>query len=112
MRTVTVEVSSLQDVKRRTREAFAGKKQGTRISFASWKLLHDVFTDKRVTIINKMRGAGALSIREVARRADRDVKAVHGDVQALLKAGILEKTDDGGVVFPFDAVHIDVKLHT
>jgi hypothetical protein len=39
------------------------------------------------------------------------VKAVHGDVHALLKAGILRKTDDGRVVFPFDAIHVDVMLH-
>ena len=42
-----------------------------------------------------MVGAGPLTIREVARRVDRNVKAVHGDVHALLKAGILQKTDGG-----------------
>jgi len=39
-----------------------------------------------------MVGAGPLTIRKVARRVDRNVKAVHGDV---LKAGILQKTDGG-----------------
>ncbi len=29
-----------------------------------------------------------MTIREVARRAERDVKAVHGDIQALLNAGV------------------------
>jgi predicted transcriptional regulator len=52
-----------------------------------------------------------MSIREAARRVNRDVKAVHGDVHALLDAGVLHKTDDGLVVFPFDAIHIDVMLH-
>ena len=42
-----------------------------------------------------MTGAGALTIREVARRVGRDVKAVHGDVHAVLDAGLLERTDDG-----------------
>ena len=41
---------------------------------------------------------------------ERDVKAVYGDVQALLKAGILQKTDKGLIVFPFDAVHVDFML--
>ena len=36
-----------------------------------------------------MTGAGAMSIREAARRVERDVKAVHGDVTALLNAGLL-----------------------
>ena len=40
----------------------------------------------------------------------RDVKAVHGDVQALLKAGIVQKTDKGLILFPFDAIHVDFIL--
>ncbi len=46
-------------------------------------------------LLNALTGAGAMSIREAARRAERDVKAVHGDVTALLNAGLLSKTDDG-----------------
>ena len=55
-------------------------------------------------------GAGPMSIREAARRVERDVKAVHGDVTALLNAGILNKTDDGMIVFPYDAIHVDFML--
>lgn len=43
-------------------------------------------------------------------RSGRDVKAVHGDVTALLKAGLLRRTDDGLVEFPFDAIKVDVML--
>ena len=38
-----------------------------------------------------------------------DVKAVHGDVQALLTAGILDRADRG-VIFPYDAIHVDFTL--
>ena len=38
------------------------------------------------------------------------VKAVHGNVTALLNAGILSKTDDGMIVFPYDAIHVDFLL--
>jgi hypothetical protein len=34
MKTVTLQVATRQDVNRRTLEAFRGKKQGSRISFA------------------------------------------------------------------------------
>ena len=57
-----------------------------------------------------MTGAGAVTIREAARRVGRDVKAVHGDVHALLSAGILQRTKDGLIVFPYDAVRVDVML--
>ena len=57
-----------------------------------------------------MAGQGPLTIREVARRVERDVKAVHGDIQALLNAGVLDRTEKGRVVFPFDAVRVDFTL--
>jgi predicted transcriptional regulator len=54
-----------------------------------------------------MAGQGGLSIREIARRVGRDVKAVHGDVHALIEAGLLDRDGSGLVAFPFDAVRVD-----
>ena len=107
MKTVTFGIASQEVVSRRARAAFRGEAQGAHISFASPELLFSLMTAKRWQIVRAMAGAGPLSIREVARRVGRDVKAVHGDVQALLVAGILQKTD-GYVVFPYEAVHVDV----
>lgn len=73
-------------------------------------MLFKLLTAKRWELIRALTGAGPLTIRETARRVDRDVKAVHGDVHALLKAGVLQKTDKGKIVFPFDAVRVDVTL--
>jgi predicted transcriptional regulator len=110
MKTVTLQVATRDDVKRRLRDAFKGKKQGSRISFASPELLFRLLTAKRWELIRALTGAGPVTIREAARRVNRDVKAVHGDVHALLKAGILQKTEDGLIVFPYDAIHVDVML--
>ena len=57
-----------------------------------------------------MTGGGPLAIRDVARRVGRDVKSVHGDLQALLKAGVIDRVDDGRVLFPYDEVHVDFVL--
>jgi predicted transcriptional regulator len=57
-----------------------------------------------------MTGEGAMTIRELARRVGRDVKAVHTDVHALLNAGVIERTDDSRIVFPYDAVRVEFKL--
>ncbi len=110
MTTVTLQIAKREEVKRRARNAFAGKRQGSRISFATPELLFKLLTAKRWELIRSLCGAGPVTIREAARRAGRDVKAVHGDVHALLDAGILQKTGDGLVVFPFDAIRIDVML--
>jgi predicted transcriptional regulator len=111
MKTVTLQVSKLEEVKRRAEDAFKGEKRGSRISFATPELLFQLLTAKRWELIRALAGAGPVTIREAARRVRRDVKAVHGDVHALLNAGVLQKTEDGLVVFPFDAIRVDVMLH-
>ena len=110
MKTVTLEVTSREDVTRRALEAFKGKRHRARISFASPELLWKVLTAKRWEVLKAMTGQGPLTIREVARRVERDVKAVHGDVHALIDAGLLERTEANQVAFPFDAIRVEFTL--
>ena len=107
---VKIGVSSLDEVKERTRAAFRGEPQGNRISFATAELMWKTLAPPRWNIVETMTGAGPMSIREVARRVGRDVKAVHGDVKKLLDNGVLDRTQDGKVVFPYDAVHVDFTI--
>jgi predicted transcriptional regulator len=97
-------------VKQRALDAFFGKRRGAHISFASADLVWKVLTAKRWELPKAMAGGGAMTLREAARRAGWDVKAVHGDAHALLSAGVLRKNADGKIEFPFDAVHADFVL--
>jgi len=112
MKTVILDVrnpkAAMQDFVQTWKSAKAAKT--ARISFASPELLWKVLTAKRWELLKCLCGAGPVSIREAARRAERDVKAVHGDVTALLNAGVLERSDDGLIVFPYDAVKVEFLL--
>ncbi|MBU1426843.1 MAG: DNA-binding protein [Gammaproteobacteria bacterium] len=111
MKTVTIDVRPLSDALGDFTLAWkSGKPSAPRVSFESPELLFKVLSGKRWELLNAMTGAGPMSIREAARRVGRDVKAVHGDVTALLNAGLLSKTDDGMIVFPYDAIHVDFML--
>lgn len=81
-----------------------------RISFATPELLWKVLTSRRWALLRTLCGAGPVSIREAARRVGRDVKAVHADVTALLAAGVLDRADDGRIIFPFQAVKVEFLL--
>ena len=109
MTTVTLSVASRDDVTARARAAFDGEGQGARISFASAELPWRTLNAKRWELLRAMTGQDAMSIREAARRVGRDVKAVHGDVQVLIGAGVIDRTSDG-IVFPYDAIHVDFLL--
>ncbi len=106
MNTVTLEVRSLADTLAdvaATMETLTPS--SPRISFETSELLWKTLTAKRWQLLKVLTGAGPVAIREAARRVGRDVKAVHRDVHALLSAGLLDKTEDGKIVFPYDAIH-------
>jgi predicted transcriptional regulator len=112
MHTVVLEVRSLADT---LADAARAMKSGrgdaqARIAFASPELLRQVLSAKRWELLKAMCSAGPMSIREAARRVKRDVKAVHGDVTALLDAGVLCRSPEGQVVFPFDSVKVEFML--
>jgi len=110
MRTVTLDVSSREEANRRLLRAFEGEPQGAFISFETPVLLFKVLTQKRWELLSVLTGAGPVTLREAARRVERDVKAVHGDIHALLNAGLLQKTEEGQILFPFDAVRVNFVL--
>jgi len=112
MKTVILDVrtpaESMADFVRVSKTGKAEK--SARISFATPELLWQVLSAKRWELLKALCGAGPVSIREAARRVGRDVKAVHGDVTALLNAGVLDRAEGGGIVFPFDSVKIEFML--
>ena len=104
MNTVVLEVRSLagtlSDASRAMRSGRGDRE--ARIAFVTPELLWTVLTAKRWELLKALCGAGPVSIREAARRVGRDVKAVHGDVTALIKNGIVKRGDSGKVIFPYD----------
>jgi len=112
MKTVTLDVRTPADSMADFVQTWkTGSPQKTaRISFAAPELLWRALTEKRWELLKVLCGAGPVSIREAARRAGRDVKTVHSDVTALLNAGVLDRTEDGRIVFPFEAVKVEFLL--
>ena len=111
MSTLTIDVASLSDA---LADAVLAMDTGTarkpRYSFSSPAALMRTLGGKRFDLIQSLSGVGPVTIREAARRVARDVKAVHGDVQVLLACGVIEKTADGKIELPYDAVHVDFLL--
>ena len=112
MKTVILDVATPADSMATFVRAWKTSKseKSARISFATPELLWQVLTAKRWELLKALCGAGPVSIREAARRIGRDVKAVHGDVTALLNAGVLDRAASGGIVFPYEAVKVEFLL--
>lgn len=112
MTTLTVRLSTVADAKARFveagRRALAGEmvEAVPSVNFATYEDMHRVLAPSRLAIVKALAGQGALSIREVARRVDRDVQAVHRDVTTLINAGLIDRTEKG-VEFPYDGLHFE-----
>ena len=112
MKTVILEVRSPEEGMAEFAQAWKSGKphRSARIGFATPELLWKVLSAKRWELLKALCGAGPVSIREAARRVQRDVKAVHSDVMALLSAGLLNRTKTGGIEFPYEAVKVEFLL--
>lgn len=84
--------------------------QGEILNFESPGQFFGQLTEKRWALVRACQGAGEVSVRELARRLGRDVKRVLDDIVTLTELGMLERTEQGGVMCPFASVHIDMVL--
>jgi predicted transcriptional regulator len=84
--------------------------QGEVLNFESPGVFFSRLTERRWELVRALQGQGALAVRELARRVERDVKRVHEDVQVLAELGLVERTESGSVECPFAEVHIDMHL--
>ena len=93
--------------------ALAAKKttyQGEVLNFESPGHFFGQLTEKRWALVRTAQGKGELSVRELARLVERDVKRVHEDVVVLSDLGLLERTGSGGLICPYESMHIDMVL--
>ncbi len=92
------------------KRATARSYRGEVLNFESAGSFFGKLTERRWALVHALQGQGPMSVRELARRVARDVRRVHGDVEALAELGLVERTESGGVLCPFEAVHIDMRL--
>lgn len=108
--TIKIEPDWKASVRRDAERAFAGEFVGEILSFVSPELFLGKLTPNRWVLVGSLQGAGGMGVREIAREVGRDVRRVHDDIQVLLELGLLEKTERGQVICPFDDIHLDMHV--
>ena len=87
-----------------------GKATDFRLSFESARSLFAELTPARLDLLDTLRGAGPCSVYALAKAAERNYSNVHTDVSRLEELGLIERSDDGAISVPYDAVEILLPL--
>lgn len=113
MNTLLFEVMTPAAAMERTKAILRSGKpdEYARVIFPSAEDMARTLTPGRWGLIAALTGAGAVGVRELARRVNRDVKAVHTDAGALVTAGVIERTAEGKYLLPFEHVKVQFELH-
>jgi len=110
MRKVVIKVGSLAEGLNGFERAWKSRKyQGEYVTFDSLETLLATLTSRRWALLDKLQAGGKMSLRELARRAGRDVKRVHEDVHKLIDLGLVER-DAGGLFVPFDEIRAEFEM--
>ena len=91
------------------RKAQAKTYRGEELAFETPAMFFGKLTERRWELVRTLQGKGAMSIRELARRVERDVKRVHADVAVLTELGLFER-EESGIACPFARIHVDIEL--
>ncbi len=82
----------------------------TELAFNDAATMLSILTAKRLELLTFLRSFGPSTIKELSRQLGRNYSNIHGDVQLLLRLGLLDKTDDELIYVPFDELNICLPL--
>ncbi len=80
------------------------------VGFESMAELISTLTPKRWELIERLHHEGPMSIYALAKLLQRDYKNVHTDVKALSELEIIQETEEGKIIIPWDEIEAHFKL--
>lgn len=86
------------------------REQESEIAFENAELLLGVLTANRWRLLRALRKAGPSSIRRLAHILGRDYRGVHADVATLSDVGLIDKTEAGKIVVPWDRITAEMSV--
>lgn len=93
------------------RRAEAGASTGEHhITFETWDGLAKVLSGKRLELLRHVYQHPAASVAEFGQALGRDYKRVRQEVDILADAGLLDRTDGGGVRTAYDEIQTVINL--
>lgn len=103
---------TFEDTKRRALDAVARHERGEdvdehHLTFANWRTFARVMTANRLELLHHVHRSRPRSIHALAAALGRDYRRVHEDVEALVAAGLLDRSE-AGLRAEYDSIQIAI----
>lgn len=98
------------DTCQRIEQGLPVQPKDTELNFTDAAHLLSTLSEKRMELLMFLHEQGALNIRQLAKKLERDYSNVHTDVKLLLKLGLLDTDKDKRVFVPWDELAIELPL--
>lgn len=87
-----------------------GREPDFHLSFESARSLFAELTPARLDLLDTLRRVGPCSVYALAKAAERNYSNVHTDVARMEELGLIQRTDGGDILVPYESVEIVVPL--
>jgi len=87
-----------------------GRAPDFHLSFETARALFAELTPARLDLLETLRRVGPCSVYALAKAAARNYSNVHTDVARLEELGLIERTEEGDITVPYEAIEIVVPL--
>ena len=87
-----------------------GRPPDFHLSFESARALFSELTPARLDLLDTLRRVGPCSVYALAKAAERNYSNVHTDVSRMEELGLIERSQAGEVLVPYETVEIVVPL--
>ena len=109
-----IEVSGKGSVFKAVAAQVSGARKGRapdfHLSFESARTLFSELTPARLDLLDTLRRVGPCSVYALAKAAERNYSNVHTDVARMEELGLIDRSENGEVLVPYESVEIVVPL--
>ncbi len=94
----------------RKAEANESEQAEIHLNFEDFAMLASVLTPKRLELMKALRQQGPSSVRAMAKQLKRSYENIHADANALEQVDLIQRTEEGLLVAPWDVIDAHVRL--
>lgn len=102
--------SVFQTAEAQLASARKGRSPDFHLGFESARALFAELTPARLDLLDTLRRVGPCSIYALAKAAQRNYSNVHTDVTRLEELGLIDRSEAGEILVPYESVEIVVPL--